>query len=306
MHCYAEREAARIQRMNRGQGKPEGEGAYDGLVQITSQGPKWTGQIRLVPEKLSEPLRRRKPALYFVNSMSDMFHEDVPLDYIAQVWAAMAYARQHTFQILTKRAERMLMVLTSEEFAELFEQYCGMECDEAEQVLARRGEFSVHERRTDDIRAFDPQLPLANVQLGVSTEDQERADERIPALLLTPAAVRFVSVEPMLGPVNLSDIPFGESLLKPLVGIDWRPHRLGGSAAHAAPGRIDWVIVGGESGEGARLMKAEWVRAVRDECITAGVPFFFKQWGGVNKKEAGRLLDGVEWNQMPTVGVGHV
>jgi protein gp37 len=266
-NCYAEHQALRITRFDRAKGVPEGHGAYDGLVTLTSQGPKWTGQIRELMDKLDEPIRWKKPRRIFVNSMSDLFHDGVSDVFIADVFAAMACAPQHTFQVLTKRPQRMQQLLTSDLFAELFEQSLALVCDD------------------------EPTLPQRHIQLGVSVEDQAAADARIPLLLQTPAAVRFLSVEPLLGPVDLPGLVYYGT--ESSGGI--QPLREKGYS------QIDWVIVGGESGHGARLMKAEWAQSLRDQCQAAGVPFFFKQWGGADKKAAGRLLDGVEHNGFPEV-----
>jgi protein gp37 len=199
--CYAERLAYRFN----GPAQP-----YEGLTRMTRYGPVWTGKLRLVPEVLQEPLRWRKPCRVFVNSMSDLFHEAVPQEFIDRVFSVMAEARLHIFQILTKRPGRML-------------------------EIARR------------------HAPLSNVWLGVSVENQAMADERIPLLLDTPAAVRFLSVEPLLGPVNI--------------------FRRNGCVP------IGWVIVGGESGPGARPCDVEWIRDLVCQCRGADVPAFVKQLG---------------------------
>ena len=208
-HCYAERMAGRLHAM--------GAAAYRNGFELTLQ-----------PQKLDLPLRWRRPQTIFVNSMSDLFHEDVPTDYVRRVFDVMRRASWHRFQVLTKRAERL---------AEL----------DAELVWA------------------------PNIWMGVSVESAAYA-WRIDCLRRTRARVRFLSLEPLLGPLE---------------GL----HLSG----------IHWVIVGGESGPGARPMEAPWVRSVRDQCLRAGVPFFFKQWGGVNKKRAGRVLDGRTWDEMPDV-----
>lgn len=322
-NCYAEQQAMRIVRMDRGRGVPEGQGSYDGLVRMTSQGPRWTGEVREVHAALDWPLRQRKPLRIFVNSMGDLFHPGVTVEFIALVFAFMAYARQHTFQILTKFPDRMAEVLTSDEFAEEFESACAVARYDAEEILAARGEFGVHERRRDDIRAFEPLLPLGNVQLGASAENQAALDMRLSALLQTPAAVRFLSLEPLLGAVRIPP-----ELLARIVGTSQHGQRF-----------LDWIIVGGESGHRARPVHPAWVRELRDQCTAAGVPFFFKQWGQwlpataerritgmvlvlegagpfakeprwhgfedgqrvarVGKKAAGRKLDGREWSQFP-------
>lgn len=211
-NCYAMKQAHRFA----GPG-----GKYEGLTRMSNGGPVWTGEVRVVPEMLDIPLHWRKPQRVFVNSMSDLFHEDVPDDFIDQVFAVMALCPQHTFQVLTKRPERMLGVLAD--------------------LYGKR--------------------PLRNVWLGVSVEDQATANERIPLLLETPAAVRWVSAEPLLeeviifsldGPV---DVPDGMS-----------------SPLH-------WIVVGGESGHGARAFDVAWARSIVEQCKAAGVPVFMKQLG---------------------------
>jgi protein gp37 len=181
--------------------------------------------LRLVPEKLTEPLRWKKPRRVFVNSMSDLFHEDLSAAYIADVFAVMARTPQHTYQVLTKRPERMLMLLLAPP--------AGVE-----------------------------PWPLPNVWLGVSVENQHFADERIPLLLQTPAAVRFISAEPLLDAVDLS----------PFLPVE----TIGGVELERW---LDWVIVGGESGPGARPFNIEWARSIVQQCQAAGVPVFVKQLG---------------------------
>lgn len=237
--------------------------------------------LQLRPDKLGLPLRWTKPRKVFVNSMSDLFHDKVPDDYVAKVFAIMAVSNRHTFQLLTKRHGRMHSLLSRESFADTVE------------TLAD----NMFERQID--------WPLPNLWLGVSAEDQKRADLRIPALLDTPAAVRFVSAEPLLGPLDIAR--FAEH----------------DDAKYDVP-PLSWVIVGGESGPGARPMHPEWARSLRDQCVAAGVPFLFKQWGEwspekghrysdfhqfdndassfvmrVGKKRAGRELDGRTWDQYP-------
>jgi protein gp37 len=221
--------------------------------------------------------------MVFVNSMSDLFHDQVPDEFIARVFAVMAIARRHTFQVLTKRHGRMRSLLSSPSFGHLV----------AEQGRAH------HVGCQQDWLAVGAMLggrPLPNVWLGVSAEDQKRADIRIPALLATPAAVRFVSAEPLLGPIDLKQavIPMG----------DQRGHGLTASFVHAGSccdrfHGIDWVIAGGESGPRARPMHPDWPRQLRDQCAAAGVAFFFKQWGGRTPNAGGRLLDGRTWDELP-------
>ncbi len=298
-NCYAMRMAARLDAM--------GVEHYWGLTKPSKSGPVWTGRIDFAPERvLLEPRRRKKATTYFVNSMGDLFHEAVSDSWIDDVFATMVLCPHHTFQILTKRPKRMFEYVS--------------------RLPNRRREFDCHAQL--DVCAW----PLPNVWLGVSCEDQKRADERIPHLLRTPAAIRFVSCEPLLGPVDLRGI------------WDWCPEHDFASGFcvqrnHPGVRRLNWVIAGGESGPNARPMHPDWARSLRDQCIAASVPFFFKQWGewvtedqspedAVNpswcrcpwaeedrhgnwtkgdqtavwklgKKPAGRLLDGREWNDTP-------
>ena len=212
-HCYAERFAKRLQAM--------GMERYANGFELT-----------LHDDALELPLRWRMPRVVFVNSMSDLFHEDVPVEFIQRVFEVMERCPQHVFQVLTKRSERLLKLRES--------------------------------------------LPWpANVWMGVSVESPDYT-WRINDLRETPAAVRFLSLEPLLSPI--ADLQLE---------------------------RIHWVIVGGESGPGARPMRVEWVRELRDQCQAEGVDFFFKQWGGVNKKKTGRLLDGRTHDDMPPTHGSH-
>ncbi|MBF9042991.1 DUF5131 family protein [Rhodobacterales bacterium HKCCE4037] len=332
-NCYAMKTAARL-------AKNPATPHYAGTVQDSRAGPVWTGKVALAEKALFAPLKRRKPTMYFVNSMGDLFHEDIPEEWIDRVFAIMALCPRHTFQVLTKRADRMRSYLTSHERRMSAAAYAS--------VWHATGAWNI----PDDVSLL---WPLPNVWLGVSAEDQERADLRISDLLATPAAVRFVSVEPMLGAVDLTwlhAIDNGDGVLDSTVGRHWeavlppwgaeyRPRRRGHTdrmmrrqfIGKVVP-RLDWVICGGESGSHARPMHPDWPRSLRDQCNAAGVPFFFKQWGAwlpedhvidanppdrvfnscdtrlddygmrwyrVGKKHAGRLLDGGEWNEMPEV-----
>ncbi len=206
-HCYAERMARRLQAM--------GHRNY-------VNGFKLTVHEHVLPQ----PLRWKKPQQIFVNSMSDLFHEDVPVEFIHKVFEVMRRAAQHTFQVLTKRAERL--------------------------------------------RELDAQLDWpTNVWMGVSVENRDYTF-RIDELRQTGAWVKFLSLEPLLGPLNNLTLE-----------------------------EIDWVIVGGESGPGARPIKEEWIVDIRDQCLVANIPFFFKQWGGVYKKRNGRELRGRTWDEVP-------
>lgn len=204
-HCYAERNWPRMTKL---------VPAYAGRA-FTN--------VATHADRLLQPLSWKRPRRIFVNSMSDLFHQDIHDDFIGMVFRTMARAPQHTFQVLTKRAERMQRLLT-------------------------------HPK----MRGFvgDAPWPLPNVWIGVSVEDQATADKRIPLLLDTPAAVRWISAEPLLAPIDLAE------------------HGL-----HGGPGQLDWVVVGGESGPKARPMHPEWARGLRDQCAAAAVPFLFKQWG---------------------------
>ena len=294
-NCYAEKVAKRFN----GPGMP-----YDGLIARTGQ---WNGKITIADNLIDRPLRWKKPRRIFVNSMSDLFHENVPDSVIDKVFAVMALSKKHTFQILTKRPERMLA-------------YC--------KTLGRHHSYdrvSIAAKEIRKSKGFFWSLDnnagwhLPNVWLGVSVEDQATADERIPLLLQTPSAVRWISAEPLLGPIDLdamSRTPGADPDEVTEVDDEYGPPLSG-------VGGIDWVVVGGESGPGARPMHLDWARSLRDQCQAADVPFFFKQWGEfapnwfcdddgkydggpiwmdrVGKKSAGRLLDGREHNEYPEV-----
>lgn len=206
-HCYAERQSRRLKAM--------AQSKYEKGFELTVH-----------EHALEAPLKLKKPRMIFVNSMSDLFHKDVPLDFIHKVFDTMHTANQHTYQILTKRTDRL--------------------------------------RDLDSHLTWGP-----NMWMGVSVES-EAYQGRIDDLRETGAYVKFLSLEPLLGPLPNLDL-----------------------------GGIDWVIVGGESGPGARPMKPEWALDLRDQCVAAKIPFFFKQWGGVNKKKTGRELDGRTWDERP-------
>lgn len=219
-NCYAMRMAARLDAM----GVPK----YAGLTRKSGERQVWTGKIYCDESALSVPSSWRAPRKIFVNSMSDLFHQDVPVEFIRKVWSVMASTPQHTYQILTKRPERMAEVLSS-------------------------GEFPV----------------LGNVWLGTSVEDGA-VIARLDHLRATPAAIRFVSFEPLIG-----------------------------SVAGAVLDGVDWAIVGGESGPRSRPMAEAWVDEIYDLCDAAGTAFFFKQWGGKNKKAAGRTYRYRTWDALP-------
>lgn len=297
-NCYAMKTAGRLQAI--------GVSHYAGMVEKHKTGFVWTGKVAMAPESvLQTPLRRRKPTVYFVNSMGDLFHDDVDEVMIDAVYAVMARCPQHTFQILTKRAARMKDVLTR--LHKLVTSWQD-EIDEDDYDLtgdraARAFELAfpaLYAAMTKLERECRTSWPLPNVWQGVSAEDQPRAEERIWALLSTPAAVRFASLEPLLGPIDLTELDIdGDSTCDALnrrtwageieqwrdTSEDWRDDFLeffnlavmpdGGFMAPV----LDLVIVGGESGPRARPMHPDWARAIRDACAEAQVAFFFKQWG---------------------------
>jgi len=217
-NCYAMRMAARLEAM--------GAAKYRGLTRRSGQRAVWTGRITLDHKALGTPLSWKRPRHIFVNSMSDLFHANVPADFVADVWSTMRATPKHTYQILTKRPDRMAAITSA--------------------------------------------LPvLPNVWLGTSVEDADHLD-RIEKLRLVRSVVRFVSFEPLLGSVAAADLS-----------------------------KIHWAIVGGESGPRARPMNPRWVDEIKTVCHRHGTAFFFKQWGGKNKKAAGRLLRGRTYDEMP-------
>lgn len=291
-----------------------------GLTHDTKNGPVWTGEVRFNEQWLVQPLRWKKPRMIFVCAHADLFHESVPDEWIDLIFAVMANAPQHKFQVLTKRAERMREYLN--------------DSMRLEKIYIQWHAVSGSPREAQG-------WPLPNVWLGVSVEDQAAADERIPLLLDTPAAVRWISAEPLLGRVDLCET-FGMWWNQTMdcfeashsSGFNRNPRNLAETA-------IDWVVVGGESGQKARPMHQQWARDLRGQCAAAGVPFLFKQWGEwmptvkngdhielrfdigaptgpdqpefhdwpdgagsarVGKKAAGRLLDGVQHDGYPEGG----
>lgn len=257
-HCYALTMAKRLKGM--------GSAKYQNDGDPKTSGPGFGLSVH--PDTLDLPLKWRKPQRIFVNSMSDLFHDQVPDEFIAKVWAVMAASPQHTFQVLTKRHARMRSLLSSIEFD-----------------LAVASHWSALGTRAGSlIEDHTPPYPLPNVWLGVSAENQQWADIRIPALLDTPAAVRFASLEPLLGPIDLDNCGGYQA-------VTWNPH--------PTLTYLDWVIVGGESGAGARPVDAGSIRDLRDQCSDTTTAFLFKQWGGQTPKANGRELDGRTWDQYP-------
>ncbi len=219
-NCYAMRMAARLEAM--------GLKKYQGLTRKSGGRYVWTGKVINDENSLRAPLSWRKPRRVFVNSMSDLFHENVPTEFIQKVWSTMAASPVHTFQVLTKRSDRMMALLSSDQFP-----------------------------------------VLKNVWVGTSVESEEVL-YRVEDLRRTPASTRFVSFEPLIGSVGSVDLS-----------------------------HIHWAIVGGESGPRSRKMDVRWVEEIEKQCRVSGTAFFFKQWGGRNKKAAGRLFRGVTFDEMP-------
>lgn len=268
-NCYAMNFAARFS----GRDKIGDVLPYNGLAYRNESGAHWTGQVRLIEGHLKDPLRWKEPRRIFVNSMSDLFHESVPDEWIDHIFAVMALSPQHTFQILTKRPQRMLAY---------------MRALTGDRVLKTAFESGLLTPNIQYVEAYAGVIngdgwPLPNVWLGVSVEDQKSANDRIPPLLQTPAAVRWVSAEPLLAPININR----------WLGCADPDHRHSGSCAlYGADHRIRWVVVGGESGTNARPMHPNWARSIRDQCVGTEVSFFFKQWG--KYLPVGRVKDGDE------------
>jgi protein gp37 len=290
-NCYAEKIAARFSCPGQ---------AFEGLAQMKDGEARWTGKIAVAEDALDQPLHWRSPRRIFVNSMSDLFHDGVSAEALSHIFEVMLECPKHTFQILTKRPERAKRWF-----------------DIAEQEWNRRPKLS-HE------------FPWRNIWLGVSVEDQDTAAERIPILLDTPAAVRFISYEPAIAQMKLKwewvsgGKPCGGG---PQVNLSrpWEPP--------TSKPKLDWVICGGESGPGARPLHPAWADHLCKQCESAGIPFFFKQWGEwaplghftapanrlfsqrieldgytflkAGKKIAGRKLAGVEYNEFPTAREAH-
>lgn len=270
--CYAERLAA-----TRLRDHP----SRLGLAKMTSKGPRWTGEVSLHEPALLQPLAWKRPRRIFWNAHGDLFHEKVPDAWIDRVFAVCALTPQHTHMILTKRPERMrgyaTDVRTPGRIARVI----------IDMLIAK----TIKLREPWPVQTIGPidepnditvAWPLQNVWKGTSVEDQQRADERVPHLLATPAAVRFLSCEPLLGPADLArihetfDDGLGHSWESCLNGMRFDIWSDGSTNGHP---KVDWVIVGGESGPNARPMHPDWVRSLRDQCADTGVPFHFKQWG---------------------------
>lgn len=273
-----------------------------GLTRETKAGPVWTGGVRFNEQWLDQPLRWKRPRMIFVCAHGDLFHESVPDEWIDRVFAVMALAPQHTFQVLTKRSARMRAYITQLETEP--------QLDTVRRMVAA----------WPSGRVMPEEYMLVNgpnVWLGVSVEDQARANERVPDLLATPAAMRWLSCEPLLGPVDLTLLQFQNARGGNECWDAFSLHLPAGEQFldNSPASTIDWVVAGGESGPGARPMQLAWVRSLRDQCAASGVPFFFKQWGNhrpvddgegghmvpCSKADAGRHLDGVLHDAFPQV-----
>ena len=236
---------------------------------LTNKHGKWNGQVRFNEGWLDQPLRWRRPRRIFVVAHGDLFHENVPDEWIDKVFAVMALAPRHQFQVLTKRAERMRGYIRA---PGLYKRILRT----ANGIRVQHWKLGLSGIPISDPCAHASFWP--HVWLGVSVEDQERADERIPLLLSTPAAVRFVSAEPLLGGLELTRIAVGKfAYVNALYGVAYG--RLAAAGVPPVTNSLDWVIVGGESGPKARPMNPQWARDIRDQCVAAGVAFHFKQWG---------------------------
>jgi protein gp37 len=268
VNCYAERHAYRFAR--------QAGSVYEGTARLVNGRPTFTGRVNLNARALEQPLRWRRGRRIFVNSMSDLFHENVPDSVIDRVFAIMSLAQQHTFQVLTKRPERAHAYLSRPALSRrIAEEGFALVCEAMERNP--RSQLFVGVKLRGHIAHLEA-WPLPNVWLGVSVEDQAAADERIPLLLKTPAAVRFLSCEPLLGPVSLTRIHAPQGWVDVLGG--WRDVRRDAPQDEQwIENRVDWVIAGGESGPHARPMHPDWARSLRDQCAAASVPFLFKQHG---------------------------
>lgn len=342
-NCYAMKMANRLSNI------ASTKDAYIVTVKKLANGEvNWTGKINLLEDRLSIPLRRKKPTAWFVNSMSDLFHEDIPFEFIDKVFAVMSMSPQHIFQILTKRPERMRQYMQRLQdllnpklttFDEFLSSDISSRIRQVSKALGHSHFANAPLQLVDNTKFWkeDPVniarsigCPPRNIWLGVSCEDQKTADFRIPILLDTPAAVRWISAEPLLGNIDLKHL-HGE-----VVEIDCLNGTHGVFRPHSGKNnKLDQVIVGGESGSNARPSHPDWFRSLRDQCVSTGVPFFFKQHGNyldvdtaikehrfnpygqhkpykyiegtklpfvnLGKNLAGRILDGRTWDEYPVI-----
>lgn len=264
-NCYAINHAHRLA----GNPNTKISGVYDGLTERRGDRTEWTGKVNFVPERLELPLKTRKPTTWFVNSMSDLFHESVTDEQLDQIFAVMALTPHHTYQVLTKRPQRMLEYCT--------DRFRSRKILEAAQRLGVKGLI--------DPGMVIPIYPYGHVWLGVTVENQKAADDRIPLLLETPAAVRFLSCEPLLESIDLSGFaPFCWERIDPEMTrqlFEMFGGPLPEDSLNDIEGnkRIDWVIVGGESGHGSRPCDVTWIHSIVNQCAAAEVPCFVKQLG---------------------------
>jgi protein gp37 len=343
-NCYA----IEVANIRAGNPLPVMQQKFAGTTKVQGGKRVWTGKVTLSEKALLDPLRRKAPRTYFVNALSDLFYDGVPDKWIDSHFAVFALCPQHTFIILTKRPRRMLEYFNSAANSNVQLKAVGIVSEWLENT--RNTKWFQQLERQPVIVSFTPEgtkvrtgfaWPLPNVWLGVSVEDQATADERIELLRKTPAAVRLISAEPMMGEINI------ESHLCTACSVCGAPmlvhkRRLVPGCHHGvemAMRPLDWVICGGESGPKARAMDPKWARSLRDQCAAAGVPFFFKQWGEwrcgerkkdkllietlpgvrvpkypdshlfpdgtealrIGKKAAGHLLDRKQWHQFPAM-----
>jgi protein gp37 len=252
---------------------------YRGLTVLNNRGERhFNGTVRCLPDRLGVPMRWKKPRTVFVNSMSDLFHPSVPFEFIDRVFAVMAASPRHTFQVLTKRPERMAAYLSAFRVEpEIWREPSAYARAPKGAAMVERIEWVAASMLENGDEFHVNAWPLPNVHLGTSVEDQAAAETRIPELLKCPAVVRFLSCEPLLGPVDLKPAPVGQQpdlscwLANREEWDDWK--------YWAHKGLLQWVIVGGESGGGARPCDVAWVRSIVEQCRDAGVPCFVKQLG---------------------------
>lgn len=260
-NCYAIKEAWRLSH------NPNSKVSLPYLATVEKQGNliNWTGQISLIADRLEKPFTIAKSTKFFVNSMTDLFHDNVSIEIIDKFLAVVALTPQHTYQVLTKRPERM------KQYFRDYKLY--------RRVLDAANEFRLKHNRLYNIGISNPSIfPLTNLWLGISAENQATFDQRITYLINTPASTRFVSFEPLLEKVNFTTDHENDHLTKI---------------------KIDWAIVGGESGFSARPMNEDWVRSLRDQCLENGVKFFYKQKIENKKKISLPVLDGRQWAEIP-------
>ena len=283
--CYAIGEAWRMAHNP----NPKLNSVYSPTVKKDGTSINWTGKITLIPERLEKPFSISKPKKIFVNSMSDLFHDDVPFDLIDKFLAVVALTPHHTYQVLTKRPNRMQEYFSSKNLYD--------------RVLAAGNEFRCKFAWLFAIPISNPvKFPFTNLHLGFSAENQAAFDDRVSWLMRTPAAIRFVSCEPLLGYINFySEDRYGQYGYLTGTGVDSR------SPCQSIPNvfgnKIDWVIVGGESGRAARPMDEDWARAIIRQCEDAQVPVFYKQKIEGKKKISLPLLDGRQYAQLPAMEV---